>query len=641
MKDDIYRLDAESWIPTSKKELDSRGIDEVDVILFTGDAYIDHPSFGAAVIARIIEDEGAVVAIIPQPNWKDDLRDFRKLGEPRLFFAVTAGNMDSMVNHYTASRRLRSDDAYTPGGKSGFRPDYPTIVYTSILKRLFPDVPVLVGGIEASMRRFSHFDYWKNKVEPSILISSGADMLVYGMGEEPVREIVRLLLKGVPFSSLRTIPQTGIISDKGGNLPVNKSWSDLWLDSHEAVVSDKKAYGRSFVLFEKETNKIEQARILQECGEKLIVVNPPYPPSSQSTADSLYDLPFTYLPHPRYKGKGLVPAYEMIKHSINIHRGCFGGCSFCAISAHQGKHVVSRSQESVLREIDKVSRLDGFKGVISDLGGPSANMYGMKPVDIAKCQKCSRPSCAWPSICPNLSTSHAELNKLYDSALKRDGVKSVFVGSGVRYDLLLREFNKSAGQDEDLYLRNLVTRHISGWFKVAPEHTDSDVLKLMRKPPFEFFRILKRRYDNILKQSARKGEVIPYLISSHPGCTEKKMMGLSSDLKEMNIRPEQVQDFTPTPMTLSTTIYYTGINPYTGESVYVPREPHERKNQKRYFFWYKKEDAAFIEGRMKSMGVGPGEKSPGNRGKVKDHKGADRRTQSSGKKRPGRNAPRP
>ncbi|MBE0674239.1 MAG: YgiQ family radical SAM protein [Bacteroidales bacterium] len=579
------------WLPTSRKELEREEIEEADVILFTGDAYVDHPSFGAAVIGRVMEDEGAVVAVVPQPNWKDDLRDFRKLGKPRMFFAVTAGNMDSMVNHYTAARRLRSDDAYTPGGKAGFRPDYPTVVYTRILKELFPDVPVLIGGIEASMRRFSHYDYWKDSVEPSMLIWSGADMLVYGMGEEPVREIIRLLSKGVPFSSLRTIPQTGIVGERNSELPVTRKWSDLWLDSHEKVSSDKKAFGSSFVLFEKETNKIDQARILQECGEKLVIVNPPYPPASQSVADSVYDLPFNYLPHPRYKSKGAIPAYEMIKNSVNIHRGCFGGCSFCAIAAHQGKHVVSRTKESVLKEIDKISSMEGFKGVVSDLGGPSANMYGMKPIDGSKCLKCSRPSCIYPSVCRNLDTSHKELNDLYEASLKREGIKKVYIGSGVRYDLLLKEHNKNAGKEEDRYFNNLIARHISGWFKVAPEHTDDDVLKLMRKPSFELFRIVKRKYDALMKRSGTKGMIIPYLISAHPGCTVPKMELLAGDLRELDIRPEQVQEFTPTPMTLSTTIYYTGMNPYSGERVYVPRDAEEKRRQKNYFFWYRNEEA--------------------------------------------------
>jgi uncharacterized radical SAM protein YgiQ len=572
------------WLPASRRELTLRGEEEADIILFTGDAYVDHPSFGAAVIGRVMEDAGAVVAIVPQPNWRDDLRDFRKLGRPRLFFAVTAGNMDSMVNHYTAARRLRSDDAYTPGGKSGFRPDYPTIVYTSILRRLYPDVPVLLGGIEASMRRFSHYDYWKDRVEPSILISSGADMLVYGMAEGTVREIIRLLKRGVPFGSLKTVPQTGIVLEKGSPIPVSRKWSDLHLDSHEEVVADKKAFARSFVLFETETNKAEQSRILQPAGDKIVIVNPPFPPVGSEEADSIYELPFTYLPHPRYRSKGAIPAWEMIRNSVTIHRGCFGGCSFCAIAAHQGKHIVSRSKESVLREIDRLANVEGFNGVLTDLGGPSANMYGMKPTDPERCLKCSRSSCISPSVCRNLETSHRKLNELYEEAVKRAGVKKVFIGSGIRYDLLLRTFNRNAGGEEDLYLKNLLEKHISGWFKVAPEHSDEEVLKLMRKPSFELFRQLKKRYDAIMRRSGKSGLIVPYLISSHPGCTEKKMLEMAEALNEIGIRPEQVQEFTPTPMTLSTTVFYTGFNPYTGERVYVPRNPGERKRQKEILF---------------------------------------------------------
>jgi uncharacterized radical SAM protein YgiQ len=587
------------WLPASRHELESRGLEEVDIIIFTGDAYVDHPSFGAAVIGRVMEDAGATVAIVPQPNWRDDLRDFRKLGRPAMFFAVTAGNMDSMVNHYTAARRLRSDDAYTPGGKSGFRPDYPTIVYTSILKRLYPDVPVLLGGIEASMRRLSHYDYWKDSVEPSILMSSGADMLVYGMGEEPVREIIRLMRRGVPFGSLRTLPQTGIVVEKDERLPVNKHWRDKWLDPHEMVVSDKNAFARSFVTFEKESHKIEQARLIQECGGSLVVVNPPLPPADSDVADSVYSLPFTYLPHPRYHGKGPIPAFEMIRNSVNIHRGCFGGCSFCAIAAHQGKHVVSRSKESVLGEIEKISLQEGFRGVISDLGGPSANMYAMKPADRSKCLHCSRPSCIWPSVCSNLQVSHRELNELYEAALRVPGVKQILVGSGVRYDLLLSEFNRRAGKDEDLYLRNLIERHVSGWFKVAPEHSDDDVLKLMRKPSFSLFRALKARYDAIMSKSGRKGMIVPYLISAHPGCTAAKMEALAGELRSLDIRPEQVQEFTPTPMTLSTTIYYTGVEPYTGRRVFVPRSRKERQDQKDMVFWYRRPPKDFLGGREK------------------------------------------
>lgn len=573
-----------AWLPTSRKELAIMGEEEADVILFTGDAYVDHPSFGAAVIGRVIEDAGAVAAIVPQPNWKDDLRDFTKLGKPRLFFAVTAGNMDSMVNHYTAARRLRSDDAYTPGGKPGFRPDYPTIVYTSILKRLFPDVPVIIGGIEASMRRFSHYDYWMERVEPSILVSSGADMLVYGMAEEAVREIVRLMKRGVPFGSLRTVPQTGIVLGKEDTIPAVKKWEDLYLDSHEIVVADKKAYARSFVLFETETNKIDQARMIQATGNRVVVVNPPYPPGDSESSDRIYELPFTYLPHPRYKSRGTIPAWEMIRNSVTIHRGCFGGCSFCAIAAHQGKHVTSRSKDSVLKEIEKISNIEGFSGVITDLGGPSANMYGMEPRDRSRCLKCSRSSCIWPSVCRNLETSHQKLNDLYEEATKSKGVKRIFIGSGIRYDLLLPGHNKSAGREEEAYLKNLLEKHISGWFKVAPEHTDQEVLKLMRKPPFELFRQLKKRYDAIMRKSEKSGMIVPYLISSHPGCRERKMAEMADVLRELDIRPEQVQEFTPTPMTLSTTMFYTGFNPYTGEQVYVPRDPGERKRQKDRLF---------------------------------------------------------
>lgn len=572
------------WLPTSHRELTLRGEEEADIILFTGDAYVDHPSFGAAVIGRVMEYAGAVVAIVPQPNWRDDLRDFRKLGRPRLFFAVTAGNMDSMVNHYTAARRLRSDDAYTPGGKSGFRPDYPTIVYTSVLKRLYPDVPVLIGGIEASMRRFSHYDYWKERVEPSILVSSGADMLVYGMAERAVREIIRLLKRGVPFGSLKTVPQTGVVIEKGASIPVSRKWSDLHLNSHDEVVADKKAFARSFVLFETETNKVEQSRILQAAGEKIVIVNPPFPPAGSEEADSIYELPFTYLPHPRYRGKGSIPAWEMIRNSVTIHRGCFGGCSFCAIAAHQGKQIVSRSKESVLKEIDRLTNVEGFNGVITDLGGPSANMYGMEPTEPEKCIKCSRSSCIWPSVCRNLETSHRKLNELYEEAAKRAGVKKVFIGSGIRYDLLLKTSNRNAGKEEDDYLRNLLENHISGWFKVAPEHSDEALLKLMRKPSFELFRQLKKRYDAIMGRSGKKGLIVPYLISSHPGCTEKKMGEMAALLSDIGVKPEQVQEFTPTPMTLSTTIFYTGFNPYTGERVYVPRDPKERKRQKDMLF---------------------------------------------------------
>ena len=582
-----FKNSAAEFLPTSRKEIIALEWDQPDVIIFSGDAYVDHPSFGPAVIGRIIEEEGFRVAIVPQPNWKDDLRDFRKLGAPKYFFGVTAGNMDSMVNHYTAARRLRSNDAYTPGDKSGFRPDYPTIVYTKILKNLFPEVPVVLGGIEASMRRLTHYDYWKDRLEPSILLSSRADLIVYGMGEQPVRELMRLLSKGVPFSSLTTIPQTVISRNKNVPLPHNKSWKDITLNSFEDCMADKKIFASNFVTFEKESNKIESARLIEPSGEMNVIVNPPYPPASEQEADRSYDLPYKYLPHPRYHNKGEIPAYEMIKFSVNIHRGCFGGCSFCAIAAHQGKQIVSRSEDSILREIRKIAALPDFKGYLSDIGGPTANMYGMKGKNTELCRKCSRASCIWPAVCNNLETSHKELTALYKKVNSADGIRKAFIGSGVRYDLLFKEWNPGAGKAEAEYLEELVTNHVSGRLKVAPEHTSPAVLKHMRKVPFSLFRKLKARFDAILAAHGLKFEIIPYFISSHPGCTDADMHELADQVRSLGIKPEQVQDFTPTPMTLSTLMYYTGMDPYSGKKVYVARSPEDKKRQKELFFWYK------------------------------------------------------
>ncbi|MGA2406639.1 MAG: YgiQ family radical SAM protein [Bacteroidales bacterium] len=576
------------WLPTTKKEVESFGWDEIDVIIFSGDAYVDHPSFGTAVIGRVIENEGFRVAIVPQPNWKDDLRDFRKLGKPKYFFGVTAGNMDSMVNHYTAARRLRSDDAYTPGGKAGFRPDYPTIVYTKILKQIFPDVPVVIGGIEASMRRLTHYDYWKDKLEPSLLLSSGADMLIYGMGEQPLRELLRLLSKGVPFSSLKTIPQTAIVIKKDEPLPVQKMWKDISLHPFEKCLKDKNLFAENFIQFEKESNKIESARLSEASAGFNVLINPPFPPMGEEEADRSYDLPYMYMPHPRYNKKGDIPAYEMIKFSINIHRGCFGGCSFCSIAAHQGKQIVSRSAGSILNEIGKISQLPDFKGYLSDLGGPSANMYRMKGKDMKLCKVCSRPSCIWPAVCGNLNVSHKELTSLYRKVDSLEGIKKSFIGSGVRYDMLFPEWNKSAGNDEREYLEELIKNHVSGRLKVAPEHTSPGVLYEMRKVPFDLYKKLKRRFDKITTTYDLKYELIPYFISSHPGCTDNDMKDLVAELKSLGIKPEQVQDFTPTPMTLSTLMYYTGFDPYSGKKVYVARNIEDKRRQKEFFFWYKK-----------------------------------------------------
>jgi len=575
------------FLPTSVREIESLGWDQPDVIIFSGDAYIDHPSFGTAVIGRVIESEGFRVAIVPQPNWRDDLRDFRKLGQPRYFFGITAGNMDSMVNHYTALRRLRSDDAYTPGGKAGFRPDYPTVVYTRILKKLYPDVPLVAGGIEASMRRLAHYDYWQDRVVPSILLTSGADMLVYGMGEQPVRELVRLLTRGIPFSSLTTIPQTVVARDRWAQLPVNQNWKDVFMAPYEKSGKDKKVFASNFVLFEKESHRISASRLIEPSGEFNIIVNPPFPPMDEKEADKTYDLPYTYMPHPRYNGKGAIPAYEMIKFSVNIHRGCFGGCSFCAIAAHQGKQIVRRSEGSVMAELEKLKSLPDFRGYFSDLGGPSANMFNMKGRDRGICLKCSRPSCIWPKVCANLDTDHGKLTELYRKVNRMPGVKKAFIGSGIRYDLLFREWNRNAGNGEKEYLEELVINHVSGRLKVAPEHTSPHVLSLMRKTPFNLFRKLRDQFMKITAREDLKYEIIPYFISSHPGSAEADMEALAGEVRSLGIKPEQVQDFTPTPMTLSTAMYWCGFDPYTGKKVYVARDLNEKRRQKEYFFWYR------------------------------------------------------
>ncbi len=590
------------WLPITRKEVEARGWEELDVILISGDAYVDHPAFGSAVVGRILEDEGLRVAIVPQPNWQDDLRDFKKMGRPRLFFGVTSGCMDSMVNHYTAARRRRSTDAYTAGGSSGFRPDYATHVYTKILKQLYPDVPVVIGGIEASLRRVTHYDYWADKLFPSILEMCGADLLVYGMGELPLREIIRLLQKGVPFSSMTTIPQTAVLYPKSKPLPVNKSWEDIQLNSHEKCLRDKVAFAANFKHIERESNSVQARRLVQAVGEHLLIVNPPYPPMTEPQIDAAFDLPYTRMPHPKYKKRGSVPAYEMIRFSVNMHRGCFGGCSFCTISAHQGKFIASRSEASILKEVDQVTKMPDFKGYISDLGGPSANMYRMKGKVQEICDRCVSPSCIHPVICNNLDTSHKPMTELYKKVDAHPEVKKAFVGSGIRYDLLVDSYNKNADDSLDEYLEQVVCRHVSGRLKVAPEHTSDATLRVMRKPSFKYFHEFKKKYDRLNQKHGLNQPLIPYFISSHPGCEEEDMANLAAETKEMGFRLEQVQDFTPTPMTVATVIYYTGLHPYTLKPVYTAKSAKEKKNQHLFFFWYKRENHQRIREKLKRLG---------------------------------------
>jgi len=577
------------FLPTTKKELELRGWDEVDVILFSGDAYVDHPSFGGAVIGRILEQEGLRVALVPQPNWRDDLRDFKKLGKPRMFFAISAGCMDSMINHYTANKRLRSDDAYSPDGKAGFRPDRATVVYSKILKELFPDVPVVVGGIEASLRRFTHYDYWSDTLMPSILKDSNADLLIYGMGEMPVKALVSRLKNGEKLSDIKDIPQTAYITPKG-EIPPYENAETFTLFSHEECLKEKIKQAKNFRIIEEESNKIIANRLIQDIdNQHTLVVNPAYPVMDTKELDASFELPYMRLPHPKYKGKR-IPAYDMIKFSVNIHRGCFGGCSFCTISAHQGKHIVSRSQESILREVKILTGHPEFKGYLTDLGGPSANMYGMTGIDKDLCLKCKRYSCISPNVCKNINTNHTPLLNLYRNVDQVPGIKKSFIGSGIRYDLLLTgEKDPEIKKSHQKYTEEVIEKHVSGRLKVAPEHTSENVLKIMRKPSFSLFEQFKKQFDHINDKYGLNQQIIPYFISAHPGCTQEDMAELACKTKSMDFKLEQVQDFTPTPMTLAAEIYYTGVHPYTLEKIWTAKSSKEKLEQRKFFFWYKKE----------------------------------------------------
>jgi len=600
-----YRLT--DFLPTTKKELELRGWDEVDVILFSGDAYVDHPAFGAAVIGRTLEAAGYRVAIVPQPDWHGDFRDFKKLGRPRLFFGVAPGCMDSMVNKYTANRRLRSEDAYSPDGRHDMRPEYPTIVYTKILKQLFPDVPVILGGIEASMRRLTHYDYWQDRLRPCILCDSGADMITYGMGEKTTLEVARRLSEGQRIEEVRDVPQTVFLAGEA-DIPGGITADDIMLHSHEECLRNKRAQAENFRHIEEQSNMMHAQRLLQAvrvdgCDTAVyVVVNPPYPPMTTEELDASFDLPYARQPHPKYKGKR-IPAFDMIKHSVNIHRGCFGGCAFCTISAHQGKFITCRSKESILKEVKQVIQMPDFKGYLSDLGGPSANMYGMHGRNLNACEKCRRPSCIHPQICPNLDTNHRKLLDIYHAVDALPSIKRSFIGSGVRYDLLLHRSNdEESNRAAQEYTRELICRHVSGRLKVAPEHTSDRVLRLMRKPSFQQFYEFKRIFDRINREENLREQIIPYFISSHPGCEEQDMAELAVITKQLDFHLEQVQDFTPTPMTVATETWYTGYDPYTLEPVFSAKSPREKLAQRQYFFWYKPEERRGIEQSLRRIG---------------------------------------
>lgn len=589
------------FLPTTKKEMQLHGWDVADVILFSGDAYIDHPSFGVAVIGRVLQSKGYRVAIVPQPDWHGDFRDFKKLGRPRLFFGISPGCMDSMVNKYTANKRLRSEDAYSPDGRHDCRPEYPTVVYTKILKELYPGVPVILGGIEASLRRLTHYDYWQDRLRRCILCDSGADLLSYGMGEKTIVRIAEEIEAGKHVSELRDLPQTVFIARKE-DIPGGINSDDIVLHSHEECLQNKKAEAENYMHIEEESNKMHAQRLIQKVGNLYAVVNPPYPPMTTEELDASFDQPYTRLPHPKYKNKR-IPAYEMIKHSVNLHRGCFGGCAFCTISAHQGKFVVCRSKESVMKEVEEVVKLPDFKGYISDLGGPSANMYGMHGRNLKACEKCKRPSCIHPAVCANLDTNHSRLLDIYHAVDAVPQVKKSFISSGVRYDLLLHKSkDEKTNEAARQYTHELICKHVSGRLKVAPEHTSDDVLRLMRKPSFKLFDQFKRVFDSINREENLRQQLIPYFISSHPGCREEHMAELAVMTKKLNFHLEQVQDFTPTPMTIATETWYTGYDPYTLEKVFSAKTPREKLAQRQFFFWYKPGERRNIERELRRIG---------------------------------------
>lgn len=581
-----------NWLPTTLDEVKRRGWKNLDVIIFSGDAYVDHPAFAAAIIGRTLEYLGLRVAIVPQPNWRDDLRDFKKLGVPNLFFAVTAGNMDSMVNHYTANKRLRSDDAYTPGNKAGFRPDYATYVYTRILKNLFPNVPVVIGGIEASLRRLTHYDYWQDCLKPSILLETNADLLIYGLGEFVLPILIEKLKKGFQINQITDLPQSGFISNKKPD-----SSNFIMLNSFEECLKDKIKFVENFEIIEKTSNSKNPKTLVEPVGNKYVIINPPISQLYQHQIDLPYSFPYTRLPHPRYQKRGKIPAYDMIKFSINTHRGCFGGCSFCTIAAHQGRFILSRSKESIMNELEKIVSMPDFKGYITDLGGPSANMYNLKPQNIDICQKCQRLSCIYPNICKNLDTDHSKMLELYSEVSRHPKVKKVSIGSGIRYDLFYNE-NGNMNPDKYEYAKELIKKHVSGRLKVAPEHTEDRVLKIMRKPSFDYFKKFKEFFEKINNQYNLNQQIVPYFISSHPGCTLEDMAQLAIETKKLNFKLEQIQDFTPTPMTAASVMYYAEIEPFTRKKIYVAKTQSDKKDQRMFFFWYNDQYKVAIKAKL-------------------------------------------
>ena len=614
------------FLPISKQEMKERGWDQLDFVLVSADAYVDHPSFGAAIIARVLESQGFRVGVLPQPDWRRE-ESFLALGVPRLAFFVSGGNIDSMVAHYTVAKRRRSDDAYSPGGKAGFRPDRPTIVYSRQLKKLCPQVPVIIGGLEASLRRFAHYDYWDDAVRPSVLVDAGADLLSYGMGENQTIQIARRLAAGEPVSALTDIRGTCYLTDTAPAVAGAVSCA-----SYEKVAQDKQAYARAFQIQYEEHDAVYGKTVIQKHGQRFLVQNPPMPPLEQEELDWVWSLPFARYYHPAYEARGGVPAIQEVEFSIMHNRGCFGACNFCSIATHQGRRVTCRSEESVLAEARQMVQSPRFKGYIHDVGGPTANFRQPSCQQQLSHGLCRGRKCLAPSPCKNLQADHREYLDLLRKLRALPGVKRVFIRSGIRFDYLLED-------PDPAFFRELVTYHVSGQLKVAPEHCSAAVLDRMGKPHIETFNRFAKEFYRLTKQAGKEQYLIPYLMSSHPGSTLKDAVQLAVYLKRNHIRPEQVQDFYPTPGTVSTCMYYTGIDPLSGKPVFVPKSPEEKALQRALLQYYLPQlrpqvvQALKLAGREDLIGSGPDCLVPGGSADRREKKEAPSRGKATPKRR--------
>jgi uncharacterized radical SAM protein YgiQ len=570
---DPRRPDTAAYLPTTREEMQARGWDELDVLIVNGDAYVDHPAFGAALIGRFLEGRGYRVGMIAQPKWQDTA-DVSRMGAPRLFVGITAGNLDSMLNKLTAQKKVRSEDQYSPGGRTNMRPNRASIVYGNLCRQAFPGVPIILGGIEASLRRIAHYDYWSDSIRRSVLLDAKADLLIFGMGERPVWEVADRLAAGETIGGLRNVRGTAHVLQKGEweHLEPSRFIRDgkpVFLPSYEEVKESKALFSQMSGAFQKETNPGNGRPLIQPHGEQAVYLNPPAEPLTTELMDGLYDLPFTRLPYPSYREP--IPAYETVKHSIVTMRGCFGGCSFCSITEHEGRVIQSRSEESVLREVRALRRMDGFSGVITDVGGPTANMYQMKCKDERIEKACRRLSCVYPGVCENLLTDHGPLVHLLSRVRQEKGVKKAFIASGVRYDL---------AELSPEFVEVLARHHTGGQLSVAPEHVDDEVLDKMKKPGAESYERFAEMFACASEKSGKDQHLVPYYISGHPGSTMHAMIKLALYLKKRGLRPRQVQDFIPTPMSMATSMYVTGLDPFTQEPVYVPRSLREKRMQK-------------------------------------------------------------